>query len=338
MPVGTIHAYLVHPGRHAEQLLPVGGSLVPHEGDLFRMLSDIFHAADDQRDVDVVFNPQDNGAQFNACRNLVLEHTANPSIESGAALAERLRASSDNRSGMGLLFIMTGTNGLNTQFVMSRFPAESAILAELREGGLTVEFLERVFVKRATAYKSLRLKDPNPRDNFWNGKVTDRQLGGQLGHISNYWMSDFLDAEILTTPAAGTRRLAVALQNVVSKHPNIDVQAEIAAAVGLAAGALQGRVTSIDGFCDHFGFRDPIRQAIAAQVTNAELRQQQFAFDAGEFSNRLPFRSITLDNGAILTALAREFSDVFEVIESADGRSQYTTIGRRRSERILVKA
>lgn len=338
MPVSTIHAYLVHPGRNVEQLVPVGGSLVTHEGDLFRMLSDIFHAADDQRDVDVLFNPQDNGDQFNACRNLIIEHTLNATVQSGAALAERLRASSDNRSGMGLLFLMTGTNGLDTQFVMPRFPAESAILAELREGGLTVEFLERVFVKRATAYKSIRLKDLNPRDNFWSGKVTDRQLGGQIGHISNYWMSDFLDAKILTTPAAGTRRLAVALQGVVTRHPNLDVQAEIAAAVGLAGGALHGRVTSIDGFCDHFGFGGPVRQAIAAQVTSAELRQEQFQFDAGEFSNRLPYRSLTLDNGAILTALAREFNDVFDVNERADGRNAYTTIGRRRNERLLVRA
>jgi hypothetical protein len=338
MPVTTIHAYLVHPGRNVDQLQPVGGSLVPHEGDLFRMLSDIFHATDDQRDVDIVFSPQDNGNQFNTCRSLIVQHTANPTIQSGAALAERLRASSDNRSGMGLLFLMTGNNGLDSQFVMSRFPAESAILAELREDGLTVEFLERVFVKRATAYKSIRLRDQNPRDNFWSGKVTDRQLGGQIGHISNYWMSDFLNAEILTTPAAGTRRLVMALHSVVMKHPNIDVQAEIAAAVGLAGGALQGRVTSIDGFCDHFGFGVPVRQAIESQVPSAELRQQQFQFDAGEFSNRLPYRSLTLDNGAILTALAREFNDVFEITEREDGRKEYTTIGRRRNERLLVKA
>ena len=338
MPVSTIHAYLVHPGRNVEELQPVGGSRVPHEGDLFRMLSDIFHAVNDERDADVLFNHQEDGTQFNACRNLILEHTATPTVESGAALAERLRGCSDNRSGMGLLFLMTGTNGLDTQFVMSRFPAESAILAELRDQGLTVEFLKRVFVKRATAYKAIRLRDQNPRDNFWSGKVTDRQLGGQIGHISNYWMSDFLNAEILTTPAAGTRRLAVALHNVVTKHPNLDVQAEIAAAAGLAGGALQGQITSIDDFCDHFGFGVPARQAIAAQISSAELRQQQFHFDAGEFSNRLPYRSVTLDNGAILTALARDFNAVFAVTEREDGTSEFSTVGRKRSERLLVKA
>lgn len=338
MPVATIHAFLVYPGRNVKELMPVGGSIVPHEGNLFKLLSDVFHAANDQRDVDVVFNPQDNGASFNTCRDLIVRHTNEPSVESGVFLAERLRGFSDNRSGIGLLFLMTGTNGLDVQFVMSRFPAESAILAELSESGLTVEFLDRVFVKRATAYKSIRLRDRNPRDNFWSGKVTDRQLGGQIGHISNYWMSDFLDAKILTTAAAGTKRLATALQNVIAKHPNIEIQAEIAAAVGLAGGALNGRLTSIDEFCDHFGFRDQVRQALAAQVPSAELREQQFRFDAGEFSNRLPYRSLTLDNGAILTALSREFNDVFAVREIEDGRNEYITIGRPRKQRILLKA
>jgi hypothetical protein len=338
VPIATIHAYLVHPGRGVEELLPVGGSLLPHEGKLFNLLSDIFHAADDARDVDILFNPQADGTQFNVCRNLIVQHAMNPSVQAGAAIAEKLRDCTDNRSGMGLLFLLTGTYGLDHQFVLSRFPAESAILAEFREENLTVEFLDRVFVKRATAFKSIRLKDQSPRDGYWSGKATDRQLGSQIGHISNYWMSDFLNAEILTTPAAGTRRLAIALQSVVAKHPNLGVQAEIAAAVGLAGGALQGRLTSIDGFCDHFGFGVPVRQAIAAQVSSADLRQQQFQFDAGEFTNRLPYRSLTLDNGAILTALAREFNDVFDVTERDDGRAEYTTIGRRRNERLLVKA
>jgi hypothetical protein len=338
LTVSTIHAYLVHPGKNVEQLHPVGGSCLPHEGKLFALLDGVYHASDDERDIDVSFRPLDDGSQFNLCRKLILDHCSTKTNETGALIAERLQKCTDNRSGMGLLFLLTGNLGLEAQFIMTRFPAESAILAELKDDQLSVEFLERVFVKRAHAYKALRLKHHTPASNFWTGKITDRQVGSLPAQISNYWMTDFLNAELLTTPKAGTMRLADALVGIVKTIHNVSVQSEIASAVSLASGALDGKVTSIDGFCDQFGLSTSVREAFAARVTNADLRSQQFEFHGGEFSNRIKYRSVTLDNGAILSSIARDFDQTFEVQEMPDGRSRYVTIGHKRDERLLARA
>lgn len=337
MPISSIHAYLIHPGKYLENPNPVGGSLLPQEGDLFKLLSGIFHADADQRDVDFSFNPSRDGDQSNECRSLILDHMANSTVASGAAIATRLQGCTDNRSGLGLLFVLVGNHGLERRFVLSRFPAESAILAELENDNLTVQFLDRVFVKRANAYKAIALQHQNPVHNFWSGKATDRQIGSQIGHISNYWMADFLNADLLTTPAAGTRRLAIALQNVVKRNTNVNIQSEVAAAASLAPTALANRRTSIDEFCNHFGFGPLTREAVEEEVRLPNLRIQQFDFDAVEFRSKLSFRSVSLDNGAVLSALAADFENVFTVIDEANGRKSFTTIGRPISQRLRTK-
>jgi putative GTP pyrophosphokinase len=62
--------------------------------------------------------------------------------------------STTHRSGLGLLFLVTGEDDGETKIVVSRFPADSGVLAEEKGKGLTVEFLERIFMKGAKSYKA----------------------------------------------------------------------------------------------------------------------------------------------------------------------------------------
>ena len=50
----------------------------------------------------------------------------------------------------------------------------------------------------------------------------DKQLNSPGGQLSDYWIGDFLLSEFSVTPAAGTRRLALALRDAareVSSFP-----------------------------------------------------------------------------------------------------------------------
>lgn len=298
------------------------------------MLSAIFHSEADQRDFEFSFEPAPDGSQQNDCRDLFVEACLNHTLENCLAIAQRLQLNTDNRSGIGLVFIMAGDHGGTARFVVSRFPADEAILAEVEEGGLGVEYLERVFIKKMSSYKAVLLHDKNPAAEFWQGWVTDRQAGGGAENISSYWLKDFLNADFAETPQVATRRLAEALKKAIKANPNIDVKTEIASAISLAPGAMQGKQTSIAQFCDHFGFSEDSKLTIQTQLSKPSLFDKTFVFDRREFSKRLSYRTVEMDNGAILTAPSENFAKTFEVKQMDDGTFEYSTRGHIADERI----
>jgi hypothetical protein len=54
------------------------------------------------------------------------------------------------RSGLGLLFLIRGKERNKSKLVISGFPADNGILAEEQSNSLTVQFVERIFMKNAT--------------------------------------------------------------------------------------------------------------------------------------------------------------------------------------------
>ena len=209
MGINKAHAFLIHPSK-GDVVIPVSGkALTMGPGKLFDMLNGIFTSEPTSRDFEVTFNPSASDQQFNECRDLMIAYQTNPTDAAGLAIAERLQSCTDNRSGIGLLFLLAGNHGLIQRLVVSRFPTDQAILAEIDDDGLDVEFLEQVFIKRLSAYKALLLAHPSPSAGFWTGSATDRQAGGAAENISDYWLGDFLDADFAETPAAGTQRLLV---------------------------------------------------------------------------------------------------------------------------------
>jgi len=335
MPVEHIHAYLIHPGRNEQNPEPVRGKKLPHSGKLFTLLDNIYGSEPDVRDFDVTFNPMPDGTQQNLCRDILISYQNNPSTQTGAAIAERLQSFTDKRSGIGLLFLIVGRHGLRRRLVLSRFPTDQAILAELNETGLAVEFLEQVFIKRMSAYKALLLDDPNPSPSgFWNGKATDRQAGGSAENISDYWIGGFLNADFAETPAQGTRRLVAALKHAIKKNPNLAIKSEIASATTVAQNVFKGQKTSIRSFCDHFGFSEATKQTIQNQLSKPSLFDKVFKFDDSEFEQNAPYRTVEMDNGAILTAPSGEFEKVFKEKKISDEEIEYSTSGRVRDQRI----
>ena len=142
---------------------------------------------------------------------------------------------------------MAGKEGREHKIVISRFPADVGILAEESERALTVEFLERVFMKRATTYKAAAYQHTSLAAGFWLGRAVDKQINSDMVQLSNYWIAEFLDSDFRTTAAAGTKRLAVALRDAARKTGDVTVKREIAAAVTLGQ-SLDGQRLTIKEF------------------------------------------------------------------------------------------
>ena len=330
-----IHTYLVHPSKGSETPTQIGGVGVPLNGKLFRMLKDIYTKSDEECTIDISFNQGVDGSQNNPCRDLVTSHIANPTLITGRSLAERLASFTTNRSGLGLMFLILGTEEREHKIVLSRFPAHSAILAEEDKRNLSVAFLEKVFMKSATSYKAVAYQDRSLSAGFWFGRAVDKQINNRELEISNYWIGEFLDSDFRTTSAAGTRRLAIAMRDVARKSPDLEVKTEIAAAVRLGAG-LNGQNFTVRQFANRFGLSKRAQDAIVGEFKHSNLVDERFRFDAKEFLRQVPYRTIELDSGAMLTAQSTRFDDVFsrEIVDEAEKTIKYSTVGKVMTEKL----
>jgi len=328
MPITAVHSYLVHPAKNERVRPAIGGATIAHAGKLFDMLSDIYDEAPAECNIDISFNST-GGQQQNACRDLILAYITTPNIANGRAIAEKLQSITTNRSGLGLLFLILGKEGNEHRFLVSRFPADSGILAEEDAQHLNVEFLEKVFMKNAHTYKAAIYRGTSLKSHFWDGRAIDKQINDQLMTLSNYWIRDFLDSDFKTTSAAGTKRLAVALRQSLKATNDVSIKDEIASAAKLAPG-LQNKTTSLKQFARKFQLSAEATAVLRKQAPTDTVFEEQFTFSRPEFVKHIAFQTIELDNGGMLTAEASHFDDVFQQspVDGEDGAMRFTTEGR----------
>jgi len=311
MPLHTIYSFLTYPKRNFpdDPLAPGTEIGVDADNKLSNMLNGIYSNAERDCVVPVMFRA-DNHDQQNSVRSELLTLVENPSIETASPIALRLQRSTSGTSGMGLMFICLGEENGDTRLVLSRFPADEGVVAERLEEELTVQFVEQVFLKSAHSYKAATYLANGRADQLWRGHIVDRQINHGSKAVADYWIVDFLMSEFATTAAAGTKRLAIALRDAITSSSSPRIKQEITAAAHLAAN-LPRRAITISGFCEHFSFSDETTQTILSKVRPPRLVNERFRFDSVEFSRHLAYKQVELDNGAVLTAPADKFEQVF---------------------------
>lgn len=328
MPVERVHSFLVHPSKHAEEQPTISGTLIPPHGQLHTMLEGVFDRAAEECDIDIVFRPTEDGQQQNVCRDLLVGYVQDPSVRNGRLIAARLQQVSTHRSGLGLFFLMKGTANRNHQLVISRFPADQGVIAQEQAQQLSVEFIERVFMKSAKAYKSALYISSSVGRGFWEGRAIDRQTSGSR-ELSDYWIREFLASELRTTGPAGTRRLAVALKSAIRNVQEPGTRHELISAANLLCGQ-HGHVRTARQLVQQLGLSQASTTALTAAFPRSDLMDEAFRFDRDEFKRHATYRAVELDNGGMLIAEDSRFATVFEqqVINEAEKRVRYSTEGR----------
>lgn len=334
MALKRIHSFLVHPAKGTDEQPDIGGTAVSRAGQLGEMLNRVFDRAALECDIAIVFRPDENGRQENECRDDVVKYVRDATMANGRRLARRLQSVTTNRSGLGLLFLMTGVDGQRSKLVIFRFPADQGIIAEEDHERLSVEFLERIFMKSAKAYKSAMYASDSLDRGFWDGRAIDRQISGPK-EVSDYWVQEFLMSDLRTTGPAGTKRLAVALRSAVQGADSLEVRQELIATAALLRGQ-DGRTVSARRLIEDLGLSRAASDELERRLPRAELMDETFRFDGEEFARHVLYRLIELDNGGVLLADDRSFSDVFEVsvLDPAEGLVRYSTEGHVVDERL----
>jgi hypothetical protein len=328
MELDSILSFLIHPGKNLEEPPEISGTFVAKAGRLYDMLKKVFDKAEEECQHDVAFSADDEGKQHNECRNSILAYLKKSDLTHGRQLAQRLQAVTTNRSGLGLLFLMKGTHKGVTKIVVSRFPADSGILAQEMEKGLTVEFLERIFMKSATSYKAAVYSGKSHDHDFWKGKAGDKQINSAESYIASYWIRDFLHSDFLTPGEAGTRRFASAVREAMNRAGDSKTKEEITALARLLPG-LKGKVASAKRILDQFHVSEETQRQIKDNFRRESLFDEQFRFMPDELSKFLAFRTVELNNGGLLTAPTDNFDKVFsrETVDSSKDIVRFSTQG-----------
>jgi hypothetical protein len=325
--IDSIHSFLIHPGKGAENPHEINGATVPKSGKLFEMLRPVFDEATEDCPHKIAFNSQ-NGQQKNDCRDALISYIKNCDLNHGRDIAMRLQAVTTHRSGLGLFFLMTGEQNGETKIVVSRFPADSGILAEEKGKGLSVEFLERIFMKSAKTYKAALYSGSSFTKDFWRGQAADKQINSGESVIADYWIREFLLSDFLTPGEAGTRRFAIAVRETMNRCSEPSVKQDIVAMHNFVA-KMPSQVVSAKGVLDQFHVPEETQTQIRDRFPKAKSFEETFTFVPGEFAKLVNMRTIELDNGALLTAPTDRFDRVFtrEPVGSAGGVFRFSTQG-----------
>jgi hypothetical protein len=335
MAIEHAFTYMVHPQKGDPEAKSINGSAVPlTDGKMFDLLKEVYEKSDRECDIDIAFNPTKEGQPDNPCRNLVRAFAASPTVESGREIAHRLRSFTDGRSGPGLLFVILGREDEAYKVLISRFPADSGILAEEKQSELSIEFLERIFLKSAHSYKAALFRHTSIDGGFWDGRAVDKQTSSPTVLASDYWVGDFLASDFSTTSAAGTKRLATALREATKLTNNPTVKEEIIATATMAKN-LNGQTISIEELKVRFSLSDEAFSAIKNSLKNPDTAGETFKFNYSEFSDHLPFRSMVLDSGVTITAPVSKFQElVTEGPSRTDGEPTFIVSGRIVNQRL----
>jgi len=329
MQIGSIHSFLIHPGKNAVNPREISGTAVPMSGVLFNMLKRIFDKAEEECQHNIAFAADDNGKQENDCRELLLDYIKNCDLTHGREVAKRLQGVTTHRSGLGLMFLLNGQHKGETKLVVSRFPADSGILAEEKEKSLSVAFLERIFMKSATSYKAAVYSGKSYAKDFWKGKAVDKQINSAESYISDYWIRDFLHSDFLTPGEAGTRRLAVAVRDTMNRCDDPQVKEDIAALHHLIVG-MPKKVVNAKAILDQFHVSQKTKEEIKNHFPKAKSFEENFQFVPAEFLKHVFLRTVELDNGGLLTAATESFDEVFtsETVDEDEEVVRFTTEGK----------
>jgi len=207
---------------------------------------------------------------------------------------------------------------------------QTAASSQRKKAGLSVEFLERIFMKNAKSYKAALYSGSSFSKDFWRGQAADKQVNSGESVIADYWIREFLQSDFLTPGEAGTRRFAMAVRETMNRSTEPNVKQDIVAMHNFMAQMPGQAGVSAKGLLDRFHVPEETQAQIKDRFAKAKSFEETFTFVPDEFVKFVSMRTIELDNGALLTAPTDRFDQVFsrEPISGTVNVFSFSTRGR----------
>ncbi len=325
-------SYLIHANKGLEedkQISPIG-SEISETDELGQMLLRLLNDSERECDISIIFSPSETGEKKNLMQDLILQFCEIPSLQNGLILAEKLSICTPQNSGLCLLFILLEKNdNKDATILLSRFPADIGVLADSTDGGLKLAYVKQVFMKSQNRYKAVLYRGKSVADGLMFGKAIDKQVNYGSVDLAKYWIFDFLESTYKDSSGRGTRRFTQALKDAVKRCDSPEVTKELTG-IALLLPRLGGKSTSISQILAQYQLSEEAQHLIIASLENPQTKDTVFLFDSQEALSTIPFKSIELDNQAIMIAPSTDFEKIFVPSDevSVSGKLTYTTQGK----------
>lgn len=308
-----IHSFLVKPTHNDTDNLPIG-TIVPLKGDLFELLKIIFEKSDTECKIEIVFSPSEDGSQQNDVRDLLIHFLSQSDDgsrhEDILKLALRLLESTNRVTGPGLLFVIGGFDKGQSKIMVSRFPADEGIMADDQDGKLTVEFVDKLFMKDRNSYKAVVFHKLSGSSKTRGGKAVDKQVNDIRNPSSQYWIEDFLSCQLSVTSQAGSERFASALRKVYNETKDLGTK-ELLAAAARTIQNFDGEKHTPTELLMKLNVPQHIVSAVQKHI-GLHAMAETFQLNSSYFKSSFRFQSKLISNGVMITAEVDEFDKVVE--------------------------
>jgi len=139
MALQRIYSFLTYPRRGVINAEEVSGTEIARsDNKLTKLLESIFDGAKNECNVPIIFVAE-NDKQDNGFRSILLSLLKRATFDRAKQIAQLLQAATPGTAGMALMFVCIGSDGPNRKrIVISRFPADEGVMAELGGESLTV--------------------------------------------------------------------------------------------------------------------------------------------------------------------------------------------------------
>lgn len=260
----------------------------------------------------------------NTMRDLAMSIAFDSTRVAGAAAlttAERLLQSIDRRSKPNLLVISTATTERagEKQVVLWMFPSEDIFQFDSTQA--SVEVLDDAFSRSSNLRKAARFTGTNTRTGFLSGRILDRQANSADRFVANFWIKEFLMADLQVGAQEGTEILAKTLRaanDALAENPHGRSQLHLA--IGTLRHHHQQRI-SIREFCDKYLGPGEVRGVVLDKAPNPEIVNSLFELDIDRFDTLVQYRIFELDTGVFVSAPFSEIGD--SVTIEGDGTANY---------------
>lgn len=331
-----VYAYAVEPQKGFENpSAPRGGALTDLQ-TLGSVVQDATQQVRAARWINVRLNVlRDGTARTSAVRDAALKlafgETQDASV-AAEALATRLSTCMDQRSRGGCLLVLAVASGSGAeQVTMWTFPRDAALQFSTSQAGPNVTVLKDAFSRESHLRKAAVLTGPaNDRTTFLTAKVADLQSGSSA-QAADYWLYDFLDAELSLSSHVGSAALGRALKTAW-ENSETDTERDQFYAASVAIRTGNRSRWSLTGFAEEF-LRGEAKAGFLRTREAREHRGEQFDLDREAFDRVVNFRILRLENGVRISAPFAEADSLLDFERTADG-TKVTASGIVRDDRV----
>ena len=261
-----------------------------------KIIATYFHFDPSVYPIGIIFSS--SGPKVNEVRNQIRTLASGSETERESAaqfLAEHLAASMDNKSKPGLFLVLCGDRDNFHRVVIWIFNQDITLTRRDK----VLQQIDEAYPTELGYVKIAFFEDIDSNESFWKGKIEDKVNRSIIKQAADYWISDFLKANVDVTPPYGTRMISGVIQQIIDKSDSLDEKAQIIEAFEAYKNNYDTPL-SVNDFAQRF-LPAPISEKFKDIFSSLGDCDTKFKLDVELAEKLIGYESFILDNGIIIT-------------------------------------